>query len=747
MPRSVRISAWCATFITIGALVLAGAVWRAQADTVAMAVHGLSVAVTAGAMIAAARRGDPRLRRSRMFFAAALISTAVGFAINGVYEAVVGTAPIPSPGDVAVVAWVPCTIVGLLLMPSEVFRQGGRARAICDAVGCAAALFLGSWLLVLKPIYDQTTQTGLAKATLLAYPVVDVLVAVTALSVASHARRDTRRLLRLISAGLLLIAINDSGRAFFAALGTIEFNWTNLVLQAGLLLLLWAALLPASSSDNESIRPLDALIDAALPHAPVVAVMVIGLNHTLRGGIISGAEAAVGAVMVAALLARQLLYAKHLSSVAHRLSIDASHDALTGLVNRRAFVAALDAALSDLSAGNVAVTLIDLDGFKEVNDGFGHLAGDLVLQEFARRLHELRDHAPVAARLGGDEFALLLRGVDAEKLAIAAGQSFTRVHRIAVGSAHVAVGASAGVAASLPGDTTSLILRRADLALYDAKSSPGPATRLFADDMARRAERRHLLAQSLPGAGARGELHLVYQPLYRLADQTIAGAEALLRWNHPVHGDVPPDEFIPLAEEVGAIVEIGEWVLRTAAADLVALADKGRDLRQLFVNVSAHQLTDGFADLVSRVMTEYAIQPGVLTLEMTESAMPSLQANVALQDLRRAGVPIAMDDFGAGFSSLAQLALLHVDILKMDSDLIRATSTTNGRRVVDSVIALANDLGLTTVAEGVETKQEAAVVAQSACALAQGYHFAAPMIVADLLELLPRRTLPHAAMV
>ena len=747
MPRSVLTSARCATFITLAALVLTGALWRAQADVVATVVHGLSVAATAVAMIAAARRGDPRLRRSRMFFAAALISSAVGFGINAVYEAVAGAAPIPSPGDIAVFAWVPCTIVGLLLIPSEVFRHGGRARAVCDAVGCAAALSLGSWLLVLKPIYEQTAQTGLAKTTLLAYPVVDILVAVTALSVASHARRDTRRLLRLISAGLLLIAINDSGRAFYVALGTIEFNWTNLVLQAGLLLLLWAALLPASSSDSESIRPVDALIDAALSHAPVAAVVVIGLNYTLRGGEIGAAEAAVGAVMVAALLARQMLYAKHLSSVAHRLSVDASHDALTGLVNRRAFVAALDASLSDLSVGDVAVALIDLDGFKEINDGFGHLAGDQVLQEFARRLHELSDHGAVAARLGGDEFALLVRGAGAEEVVLAAAQAFTRVHRVAIGAAYVAVGASAGVAASLPRDTTSMILRRADLALYDAKASRTSTTRLFTDDMARRADRRHLLAQSLPGAGARGELHVVYQPVYRLADETIAGAEALLRWRHPVHGDVPPDEFIPLAEEVGAIVEVGEWVLRRAASDLVALAHRGRELRQLFVNVSAHQLADGYADLVARVMAEFEIKPGVLTLEITESAMPSLQGNAALQEIRRAGVPIAMDDFGTGFSSLAQLAMLQVDILKLDRDLIRAVHRTKGRRVVDSVIALAHDLGLTTLAEGVETQEEATILGASACSLAQGYHFAVPMTAAELFELLPRRAVPLAPLV
>ena len=691
----------------------------------AMAVHAVSVLGAGWAMARAARTGDPQLRRARRWFASALAMAALGFVVAGVHTLLAGEVPVVSPANLTVIGWVGCALAGLFSVPSSPYGEGGRVRALVDGVVVTTATALAFWIAFLEPVWSTTLDSVEARVVLLAYPVADLVVAVVALAVVAHVRADQRRFLQVAVLGLLLVVVSDAGSAASIGHGGVRgFTWTNVVLQAGLGVLVVAALLPPTPQVTRS--RLAAAVDAFLPQAPVLVAVPVALRHALGGGQDDLVAPVLAAVMVLALVARQLLYAAHLARVAHRLQADATLDALTGLVNRRSFLAALGDALAEREPGHLAVVLLDLDGFKEVNDGFGHAAGDLALRHVGQSLAR-RSGAVVTARLGGDEFALVFAGEDAEQAALDAADELTLDQWVDVGALTVQLGASAGVAVSRPGDSTSTLLRRADLAMYEAKRAPHVVVARFADVMAERAERRHLLTAALRGATARGETELVYQPMVRLADGAVAGVEALLRWRSPAHGLVLPGEFLPLAEETGVVGELGRWVLDRAAADVRCWEDAGAVPPQLFVNVSPHQLDDAFPDAARAAVRAHGVDPARVTLEVTESAVPDDCSTACLQALRAAGFRIAMDDFGAGFSSLAQLAVLPVDTLKFDRAFLLGTGTETGRRIVEAFIALAASLGLTTVAEGVETEAEADVVRRAGCELAQGWLFGRPV--------------------
>ncbi|MFP5219389.1 MAG: putative bifunctional diguanylate cyclase/phosphodiesterase [Actinomycetes bacterium] len=723
-------------------LLLAAEVVPGAALDIALSVHALSLIAAGSAMFVTARSGDPRLRRARLWLAAALGAAAAGFVVSAVYAAMVPVLPTLSPANLAPLMWVPAALIGFFSVPSDAHREGGRPRAVLDAVVVTCAMGLLFWMLLLEPLYHASSRTGLEKAVLLGYPIVDFVVAVVAVAVAGNARGDLRRFLQLAAVGMLLVAVADAGSAARIASGVESFDWTNVVLQGGLATLVWGALLPTTGLSEQRTR-LIGWVDAALPHLPIVVTAVVGVEQVLiRQQVIDEVVAVLGGVMVLGLVARQVLYSSHVSAIAERLSRDATIDHLTGLANRRSCLASLEVSMVECAPGTVAVVLLDLDGFKEVNDTFGHAVGDQLLGEFGRRLRHDAGDTALPARLGGDEFAIVLVAPDALDRAGRVADALTQGHRSTVGAVTVSVGASAGIATSRAGDTASGILRRADLAMYEAKRSRSARVAVFTDDMAERAERRHLLTQALPGAAARGELRLVYQPMVSLADGAVIGAEALLRWRSPVHGDVPPMEFVPLAEETGAIVEIGAWVLDAAARELAAWASSGLVLPVLSVNVSPHQLVEEFADEAVRAVRAQGVEPSAFMLEITESAMPDLNANRCVARLRHVGFSIAMDDFGSGFSSLAQLAALPVDTLKFDREFIRGVRSRNGRRIVDGMISLARDLGLRTVAEGIETAAEADVVRRAGCDVAQGYWFARPVVAAELEAVLVRAFVP-----
>jgi diguanylate cyclase (GGDEF)-like protein len=677
---------------------------------------------------------DPSLRRSRRFLAASMAAATAGNVVGVGYLAVLGSVPVPSAADVVTLLWVPLAAYGLWLVPSHDGSPAPLFRLLADAAVAATSLLFTSWVLVLSPISKAHGWDALGHVTELAYPVTDVVIVTLALSLLPRARADHRDFLVVAASGLLVVAVGDSASAALAAgSGRVSFGWQDAVLQAGLLVVAFAAALHRTPVVREA--PSVTWLGRAVFVAPVSAI-VVGVGFALRGGRLGVVETLLGAAITAALMLRQLVYVRELRIVAEGHRAAAAHDALTELPNRKAFIALLTERLETPGAGPAAVVILDLDGFKAVNDSFGHDCGDRVLVDFAAVLREAAA-GQMAARLGGDEFALLVVDDDPER---AARRIAERVVRSLMPEARgLTLTCSAGITPLRPGDGPADALRRADLAMFWAKRSPGALIAVFREEMAERADRRSMLLAQLSGAVARGELHLEFQPLHRLSDGRLAGAEALLRWRHPVLGDVPPDEFVPLAEENGDIRQVGAWVVDAALEQVAAWRRRGAILPQLLVNVAAAQFTDELPTEVLAALARHGVSPHCLVVEITEGQVPGLAANRAVQQLRARGVRVAMDDFGSGYSSLAQLARLPVDVLKIDRDFIVNLDAEEGRHVLDAVVTLAHALGLQTVAEGVEEPHQAAEVAAAGVDYAQGFLFSPPL-TAD--ELFPQLTRP-----
>ncbi|GAA3343476.1 hypothetical protein GCM10020358_42900 [Amorphoplanes nipponensis] len=413
----------------------------------------------------------------------------------------------------------------------------------------------------------------------------------------------------------------------------------------------------------------------------------------------------------------------------------ALHDPLTGLANR----AGLDARLAQAVGRrtDIALLLIDLDGFKLVNDLHGHAAGDAMLTEFAQILLAGVRTGDVAARIGGDEFVVLITGVPDPDHAVAAAQRILATAAAApvhLGQEVLPVRASIGVATGRAGDTPKELLRRADIAMYQAKHLGKHGVQLHDPAMTDRRAADARLGEDLAGALDRGELHVLYQPLVDLASGRPVGAEALVRWQHPRLGVVSPARFIPIAERSGTIADIGMFVLETACRQVA-----GWDGVYVSVNVSPRQLQEEtLVTDVLDVLARTGLAPDRLVLEITESALVDESAGIAkLRALRDHGIHVAIDDFGTGYSSLHYLTRLPVDILKIDRSFVaELNGTPEGSGITEAILRLSQVLHLTTVAEGIETAEQAAELQLLGCAIGQGYLFARPLPPARFLELL-----------
>ena len=414
----------------------------------------------------------------------------------------------------------------------------------------------------------------------------------------------------------------------------------------------------------------------------------------------------------------------------------ACHDALTGLANRTALFSRLDAAIGRAASGGAHAALfhLDLDGFKKVNDTFGHLSGDELLVQFGARLRSAVGPDDTVARIGGDEFAVLVDNhgdLDvyalAERILTLAGEPFD------VLATTTFVGTSIGmVAIDAEAVAAGEMARKADSALYEAKKKRNRLmvyTRAMDAALAHRRDiERALLEALLTGEG----LSCHYQPMIRAADGKVVGLEALARWRHPTLGVVSPVQFIAVAEETGLIGRLGEWVLRTACARVAKMDDIF-----IAVNVSAVQLRDEhFADMVLRTLFETRLSPKRLELEITETAIVNADGAAVqlLKRLRRAGVRISLDDFGTGYSSLTLLKDLAVDKVKIDRSFVQnATFAGDSAAIVRAVSNLGAALGLCVVAEGVETEQQRAFLSDAGCDELQGFLFS-PAVAEDRID-------------
>ena len=436
-----------------------------------------------------------------------------------------------------------------------------------------------------------------------------------------------------------------------------------------------------------------------------------------------------GRVVGAASIARDVTERKRAQQA---LAQQARHDALTGLPNRLHFRERLDGAIMELRNGGtpLAVVLLDLDRFKEVNDALGHGVGDAVLQQVADRLRRTLRADDTIARLGGDEFALLLAGTDqASALGVAAKIRATLAEPIEVGGLTLDIGASIGVALGPQhGHDEATLLRRADLAMYAAKRA-GEGISLYAPALDRDNAERLALTSELRGAIERDELVLHYQPKVALVDGRIIGVEALVRWQHPTRGLLRPDQFIPIAEQAGLIEPLTYWVLHTARSQQTRWQAEGVELN-VAANLSAQSLRDSrLSAVVEEVLGRHPEVRARFELELTESMLMSdpARAGTLLAGLRALGVRIAVDDFGTGYSSLAYLKRLPIDDLKIDRYFLRdMASDPRDRALVQATIDLGHTLGLRVVAEGVEDAASLELLQRMGCDDAQGYYISRP---------------------
>jgi diguanylate cyclase (GGDEF)-like protein/PAS domain S-box-containing protein len=410
----------------------------------------------------------------------------------------------------------------------------------------------------------------------------------------------------------------------------------------------------------------------------------------------------------------------------------AQHDPLTRLVNRDHFLHRLRQSLTQGAGGDqvLAVLLVDLDNFKHVNDSLGHEAGDRMLIAVGEHLRQGTRRGDIVARLGGDEFAVLMTDL---ATAADAEASARRVMAalgapIEIGGARLRASASMGLALSSDHVlTASQLLRRADLALFAAKNAGRGGLEVFHEDLASRADRRRTLRQDLPDAISRQELSMHFQPVVTADRLDIFGFEALMRWTSPAHGFVPPDEFIPAAEESGLIVELGHWALNEALAAAARFDAPWR----VSVNVSAAQwLDESFVSRLQAVLLRHQVAPDRLVLEITESVfLGHAEAALAtMRQVRALGARMAIDDFGTGFSSLSYLSRFEVDVLKIDRCFITDIVTrTESRAIVAGFQSLGRSLGMQCVAEGVETPRQLQMLRRQGIERLQGFLIARPM--------------------
>lgn len=432
--------------------------------------------------------------------------------------------------------------------------------------------------------------------------------------------------------------------------------------------------------------------------------------------------------------------------IEEKLYHQASYDTLTGLPNRLLFQDRLTEELSKAKRNQANVTLlfIDLDNFKEVNDTLGHHLGDLLLLQAAQRIQHSVRETDVLARMGGDEFVVILTGVTelaslgriAQNIINAMSLPFSLDNHVSYVSASIGI-------ASYPSDVDSLesLISAADQAMYVAKERGRNGFSFFTPNMQKQVQERLELANDLREAIVKQQLEIYLQPIVDISSEQIVKAEALIRWHHPKHGMVPPDKFIPIAEETGLIHEIGDWVFHQATQAMsrwLEIHNDASDLIQISVNMSARQFIPSEIGIAwFDHLSAINLPANRIVIEITESLLLGDEINIMekLYRFREAGIKIALDDFGTGYSAMSYLKKFNIDYLKIDRSFVRDLEVDqNDRAIAEAIVVMAHKLGLKTIAEGVETAQQKKILAEVGCDYVQGYHYAKPMPVVEFLS-------------
>ncbi|OAI09961.1 diguanylate cyclase [Methylomonas lenta] len=435
-----------------------------------------------------------------------------------------------------------------------------------------------------------------------------------------------------------------------------------------------------------------------------------------------------------------------LEEITHRkqreLFVLAHHDQLTGLPNRLLFKDRLLQACQHADRNNTLLALIfvDIDRFKFINDSMGHSSGDCLLQFFAERLSKNVRLSDTVARLGGDEFVIILQNIGNEKDVNFIVANILEHIRLPISLYDHSIQVTASMGGALypqHGKSVDDLIYKADIAMYEVKQRGRDSFQMFMPGMENKTKERVSLEAQLRLAMAQGELSLCYQPQIDLQRGRMIGVEALLRWQHPALGYISPVTFIPIAEETGLIIQIGEWVLREAIQQHIHWIEQGLPSLRMAINISAVQFQhDGFLPLIKQIIEESHVDPTYLELELTESVV-MIHAERAIEKLtalRVLGLKLAIDDFGTGYSSLNYLRKFPIDRIKIDQSFVRGIKNTPANEaIVKAIIALGESLGLETLAEGVENIEELECISSHHCMEAQGYHFAKALKADDLV--------------
>jgi diguanylate cyclase (GGDEF)-like protein len=609
-------------------------------------------------------------------------------------------------------------------------RGSLERHAITDGVIVCLGVGLVSITAFGLPALDVSDRPKVISALAGLYPVLDTAVLLVLINLAFTTAVRTPSF-RFLAATCVLLLAGDLGYAFIGAAGKLSGPaWMDLPFLGGYTCLGCAALHPSVAELGRALaRPVQAwspgrllLLIPALG-SPFVLVIVGRWDSTARWVI-----GLAGAAMVTALVIRATSAVSSYARAQEVFRYQATHDGLTGLVNRAAASGIIERVLAaPRTDGRTAwLFFLDLDGFKLVNDTWGHDAGDRLIAEVAHRLRAAAPDGAVVARLGGDEFVVVQSATRAEAERTAAQLLVQLESPLPVGDAEVVVTASMGLAGAAAGVSVDALMRDADTAMYRAKADGRGRWVIFDPSMHRHVRDRVEMELALRHALTRGQLRVAYQPIVRIASGVLVGAEALVRWDHPIRGPISPVDFIPVAEEAGLIAEIGDLVIREALRCSAAWRRSGVVTEDFWVsvNVSARQLRDERVLATTReALLETGLPPQALVLEITESVMvgEARSTQRLLQALRRLGVRLVVDDFGTGFSALGYLRQYPITGVKIDRSFVDGLGRDPGdEEIVRAVVAMSTALGLSIVAEGVETRPQRDVLTSIGVELGQG---------------------------
>ena len=701
----------------------------------------LAAAVASAASLWRASLSRRRTRSSWLLIAGGTGGWAIGEAIWCYYELIVGRdTPFPSLADAGFLVFPVLGLIGLLVRPSSAFAGQGRLRVALDAVLVAASLFIVSWVSALGAVYKAGADSAFATVVSLAYPGSDLVLLTVTVIVISYARTGARRGLWWITAGLVALSFGDSGFAYLTAAGRYgEVNLVDAGWVAGFLILAVAAIVDDVADENvhTPVTPRFALL---LPFAPAAAAILVLLREAASQQVLDRTVTIAGTFLVAALIGRQILVLLENSALVSRISHQAFHDVLTGLANRALFNDRLEHALAlhrrDMRP--VAVLLIDIDDFKTVNDSLGHPAGDELLVRISERLCASVRTGDTVARLGGDEFAVLVEdGGDGFDVA---GRLLTSLDLpVSLSGRELQVRASIGVALLDAGDPPANgteMLKRADVAMYAAKRAGKGTVMPYSTALAGGDAEQLDLQAALHAAVNNDGIDVAFQPI-RMADGSLRGFEALARWSYA--GDpVTPGVFLPLARRLGVLAALDAAVVRRSLAE----AARWPSDIALSVNLAGESLTDAaLAARISHALSDHGVAPQRLSIEVLESSVieHDRRALTSVRGLRALGVRVAVDDFGAGYASLARLRALEPDVIKVDRSLLAAENDPDGPTpLLVGIIDLAHRLGATVVAEGVETPVQLAAALSAGCDAVQGFLWGMPGTAEDCRDLIER---------